>query len=179
MYNSIIVSGLPGSGKSSLIKSLVCYYRWSVHPIGEMFRKRWGELPDPKLDFEDWWPAIPHEEQLRVNRELAQIVSRGNVIADTRYPRLCAGPNSLKVFLTAPLDVRVQRAYGTKKYEGKTVEQLFALLQKRENDEVNMGMVLFGSDYRRASDYDLVLDTGELSPEKEFADVINLVGPKR
>ena len=40
-------------------------------------------------------------------------------------------------------------------------------------------MGLFGLDYRNARDYDLVLDTGELSPEKEFADVINLVGPKR
>ena len=53
-YTSIVLSGLPGSGKSSLVKRLSDFYNWPIHSIGQIFRQRWKiKYPNQEVSFED------------------------------------------------------------------------------------------------------------------------------
>ena len=179
-YGSLVVSGLPCSGKSALVRRLHEETNWPIHSIGDLFRGKLKKLQesgeaDKSLTIKDWWPTVPDEEQIKVNKDLLELASKGKIIADTRYAFYLKGSasNPLFVFLTANLGVRAKRVMISKlEYQGKPLEKIMADLNKREIDEVEMGLRLFGRDYRFPSDYDLILDSERLSIEQEASKVI-------
>ena len=172
MYGSIILSGLPRSGKSTLISALVEIFSWPKYGVGDLFRERWAALPEEgKPPFPEWWKSRPRGEQLQVNKDLLELVRREKVIADTRFAKYLDGNGGLTLFLTAPLNVRAQRAYDLGDYPGKSIDEISKLLDGREKTEFNIGMDLFGFDYRDPNHYDLVINSSRLSVEQEIEQV--------
>lgn len=97
-YNSIILSGTPVSGKSTLARRLSELYGWSVHSIGQLFREKWRELyPEGKVTFEEYWRNTTLEENLLMNQRMRNIVERGGIIGDTRYSIYCTDLPALLV----------------------------------------------------------------------------------
>lgn len=90
------------------------------------------------------------------------------VIGDARYVANLDANKCLLIFMTAPLEVRADRAASRKEYEGKGIDEIKELLEKREEDEVRMGKKLFGVDYRDRGLYHVVLDSGLLTPGLEL-----------
>lgn len=186
-YTSLALAGLPGSGKSVLCTALSKKLNWPVHTIGDLFRKRyekWKELKDNFISFEDYWANyVTADEIYQVNEEARKILERGNVILDSRYASLNAlNLNTcLRVFLTAPLNIRAQRNFWSVKYDCKDPDSIALILQQRENDERQRGNVLFGAffegdyDYTDKKHYDLVIDSGVLSVDEEVSQILKLI----
>ena len=179
-YNAIILSGLPGSGKTTLIESLMKLYSWPKYSIGEMYREKWREKhPDGKVSFEEYWRGVSKEENAEVNRAAKEIFVKGNVIGDTRYSIYCKEhKNNLLVFVTAGLQTRAERALkDNDKYKGKSVDDVRRILVQREYDEMSVGNDLFRYDYRDSSNYHITLNSGMLSVEDEVYLITRMVLP--
>ena len=176
-YNCIILSGLPGSGKTTLAHKVSDYYKWPVYSLGGLWREAWKQkYPKGDVNFEDFWRATSLEENRAMNLKAVEIFKEGNIIADTRYAIYANHLPAFFVFITAPLDIRSKRAIVSGKYKG-TSKEIEDLLIKREDDELKMGKNLIDEsyDYGNPSFYHIVINSGLLSIEKEFSLVRSLM----
>jgi len=175
VFTSIVISGLPCSGKSTLATRLSTLYNWPMHSIGGLFRNKWKQQhPNSEVPFELYWRNTSREENIRVNQELRELIARGHIIGDSRYSSYCKDLASLLIFVTAPLDVRATRVLHSEKYQGKSKEEIKTILQEREQDELRRGRDLFEIDYRDPIHYHVVMNSGMLTVDQEV-DVVNKI----
>ena len=175
-YNSIMLSGLPVSGKSTLAKKLSEIYTWPIHSIGQLWREEWKRLyPNAEVSFEEYWRNTSLKDNKEINVKAKKVFEKGHVIGDTRYSVYCKDLPSLLVFVTADLDVRAERGLNTDRYKGKTTDEVRRTLITREQDELTMGYYIFGIDYRSPEHYDIVINSGKLTVEQEVSIITNLV----
>lgn len=170
-YNSILISGLPVSGKSTLVRKLNEKYNWKVLAIGEFWREQWQKLyPYREISFEEYWRGTNLKENLDINQKAKEIFKAGKIIGDTRYSIYCKDLLALLVFVTADLDKRTNWALTTDKYQNKSFQEMKQILIEREKDEVKMGQELFGEnyDYRDPQHYHLVLNSGMFNSHQDF-----------
>ena len=172
--NIIMVSGLPCSGKSTLSKDLAKIYRWKHHSNGDMLREEWRNSGDAR-PFEEWWAGFSREQNLQIEKNAREILQKGYFVADVKYHKTYEGLPGLKIFVSAAIEARVERA--REKYNGKPVPEIRRLLEKREADEVAAGIDLYGYDFREGK-YDLFLRSDELPIEEEIEIVTSYLPPR-
>lgn len=173
-YTSIVISGLPVSGKSTLTERLHDLYGWPVYSIGDHYRKRWKDLyPAGDVPFEQYWRGVSLDENAQINDWMKRKVQNGFMIGDSRYSVYCRDLPSLLVFLTADMETRIYRS--GRKYPEKSEADVFQILNERENDERVMGEKLFHIDYRDPRHYHLVLNSGMLSVDSEVSVIGSLL----
>jgi cytidylate kinase len=166
-YQSIVFSGLPGAGKSTLAKTIGQLYGWPVYSAGGLWRTKWSRLyPNGEVDFDDYWRSTSAQENLKVDRDFRNIAIRGRVVGDVRYTINLLGLPILLVFLSADLDTRSQRALGLDKYKDMSMPEIRKVLARRESDEAAASGRLYGYDYRDSSYYHLAVNTAMLSREE-------------
>ena len=174
-YNSIILSGLPGAGKSTLIKFLEEELHWKVFGAGDLWRARWKiwkkESLEHQLDFPEYWKNTSKEDNIKMNEEIRTLAERGNIILDSRYSaHYCKDLPSLRIFLYAGIATRAQRSSESKNFKIARAE-----LVRRETDELSMAKQLYGDsyDYRTPTEYHLCLNSQELTPEQELKAILS------
>jgi cytidylate kinase len=164
----ITLSGLPGSGKTSVARELVARYGFVIVSAGEQFRKlaqergmtlqEFGALAekDRSIDL-----AIDERQKdLAVQYEMALVEGRlaGRTIrAD------------LKIWLKTSLQVRAQRI---SQRDGIPVQKALEDTLIRETSEATRYLTFYNIDQRDLSVYDLVIDT-RLWDAKGVADIIS------
>ena len=168
-YHSIALAGSPKAGKSTLLQLLKqALPDWEVRSVGDYLRQR-HRKERSDITFEEYYKnVVKLEDLVIVNSELAERVEKGKIIADTRYVKPF-GERVLKLFLTAPLDVRAKRSLHA--YQGKTLEEVKEILAQREMDEMEKGRLLWGKDhvYTDLKHYHPhgIIDSSKLTPEQE------------
>lgn len=171
-FTSIAISGLPASGKSVLAKKLAEIFDMPVYSVGQFWREKYKQLyPNREIPFEQYWRKTTFEENQEADRNSEEVLKKGKVIGDLRYPVYCRNLPVLLVFVTADLETRARRAVATGKYNGQPVEEIQKILFQREADEVRTGKQLYGDayDYRNPDNYHLVLNSGLMTVEEEVA----------
>ena len=176
-YQSIGIAGDPGAGKTELIKRLLKHPSlsgWKSCSTGDLLRARHALLEKQgifKESFADYLAkGLTDEEIIILNKEARRLVKEGNCLLDSRYiVENCRNTKSLLVFLTAPIQVRMER----KGKDGKnSLAEIKSDLQKRAAWELETGLRLFGYDYRDLSNYFLVLHTDRLTIDQEVEEII-------
>ena len=170
-YQGVVISGLPGAGKGELARKLSENLGWPVLSIGDLWRQKYKEkYPNSEIGFEEFWKNVPVDEQVKMDGAAKELMSKGNKIGEFRYAISCKELSVLLVFITANLDVRVNRAKKINKYEGKEKEKIKKILTNREEDEVKVGKQIYGEDYdyRELDQYDVILDSSDLNIEEEI-----------
>ena len=85
-YKRIIVSGLAGAGKSTLVYRLADVYGWPLYSIGDTWRAMWKEkYPDASISFEAYIEGITRQDDLEMNVRMRENFSKEKIIGDTRY----------------------------------------------------------------------------------------------
>ncbi len=162
----ITISGLPGSGKSTVAKMLAKKLNWPRVNAGAIFRAQATKAGLTLEEFGDYLAKNPDEDMaidelvLTFARKHKKAVLEGRVAGWlAKKQRLPA----LKIWLKAPLAIRAKRAA---ERDHQTIDEAMKAIKKREGAERERYFKMYGLDIRRRSIYNVAIPTEKLKPDE-------------
>jgi predicted cytidylate kinase len=166
----ITLGGLPGSGKTTVARILADKLKMEYINAGDIFRNLASKKGMTLEEFGFFAERNPNIDKA-IDKKLLEIARRDNVILEGRLAGIMlelADVEALKVWLEAPLEVRVDRISGR---DTKSTEAALADTQMREKSEWDRYYNIYHVDIRDLSVYNLVIKTQDRTPE-DIADEI-------
>jgi cytidylate kinase len=170
----ITISGLPGSGTTTVAKLLAKELAMDVISAGEMFREiaeeknlpleQFSKLAEDNDDFDRWIDERQGEEALK----------REKVIVEGRLSGFFVPHADLRIWLKAPVEVRAGRVAGR---ENIAYEEALSAMKSREQSEYTRYEEYYGIHLDDLSIYDLIIDSSRWS-ENDIVEMI-LVAKER
>jgi len=165
------ISGVPGSGKSSVSKLLAKKLKYNYFSIGTIMR----ELAKKK-DLSIVELSILAEKDKNIDLELDEIQKgyseMDDFVMDSRLGFYFIS-DSFKVFLTCPLKIAAERIFKDPREDEKYNDLNDAInkIKLRRKSEKKRYLKAYGIDYTDPKYYDLLIDTSDKSVE----DVANII----
>jgi cytidylate kinase len=155
----ITVSGLPGSGTSTISRLLAEYYELELISSGEVFRRIAKEKGVSLSEFGAMAEKDPSID-LAIDKNQRDIVrSQDNLVLESRLAgHMASGvPNVLKIWIKAPLPVRVKRIQ--KREKSASFDEEYRKTVLREKSEGLRYVNYYNIDIGDLSIYDMVIDS--------------------
>lgn len=157
---AVAISGLHGAGKSTAAKALSKKFK-SLRYVcaGEIFRqliKDRGMTLKEGQRYAELHPAIDR----MIDRRISDAARGDKVLIDARLAGWMAKKADIKIFLTAPMKVRVMRIA---KREGRRYRDVYDETTRREKSEAKRFKKLYNIDVNDYSVFDIVINTERLS----------------
>ncbi|MCX8204601.1 MAG: AAA family ATPase [Candidatus Nezhaarchaeota archaeon] len=159
----IAVSGLPGAGKSTLAKALAKELELRYLSTGSLFRSL-SKSRGVGLVEAHFLAERDTSLDLEVDSRAYEAALEGGVVVDGHLSGwLLSRVADLKIFLTAPLEVRAARVA---ERDGLSLKEAMEQLVKREESNRKRYLKLYGIDISDLSCFDIVLNTAKWSKEE-------------
>lgn len=162
----IIISGMMGSGKSTLIRMLaekLGYTTMDGGVINREMAKEKGMSIEAWSEYAKQHVEIDHE----TDRRLIEAARKGGVVIQSRVLPYLAEIRELPNHLTLYLDTDIKtRARRLAEREGITEEQALSNIDLRDGNNHERFKAVYGIDTRDTSVYDLVVKNSTLSPQE-------------
>ena len=176
----ITISGKPGSGKSTVAKIIASKLGLKGYSIGDIRGKMAldrGITIDElnKIgEKEDFTDKKADEYQIKLGKD------EDNFVIDGRLSYYFI-PHSIKLFLSVDDDVGAQRIFAIKREDEEqedSVEKLKDRLSKRVWSDHKRYQKYYGIDFESVENFDLILDTTDISPEKTSDKILFFIEQK-
>lgn len=165
----ISLGGELASGKGTVSKILMERLNFGIYKNGDYFRELAKKKGMDVTSFNIYVKEHPEIDRQIENSAAEYAKENDNFIIDARLGWY-AVPESFKVYLKVDIDIAAQRAFNDalRKSSEKfnTVEEQKKDIQKRYKLENERYWKLYGVRKEDESNYDLVLDTSNLTPEQ-------------
>lgn len=162
MKRVITVSGLHGTGKSSVAGRIAKEFGLRIVSAGSLFRSLAKERG---LTLEQFSRVAEHDSKIDriLDDGLKEEAEKGGVVLDGQLSAWMAGEKAdFRILLTAPLDIRLQRIADR---DAISFEQAKHQTSVREKSERARYRRLYGINIEDQSVYDLVLNTARYDLE--------------
>ena len=163
----LTISGLHGTGKSTIGKLLAENFGLNYYSTGQAFRDLAEQMDMTLKEFTKYVEENPHFDK-QLDKKIIEIARKGNVVLDSQLSGyILLDIADFKIFLKCPIEVRVKRMAERDNigYEEKLKETVL-----RENSELERFKILYNidlSDYKQIEEiYDLIINTENLSIEE-------------
>ena len=167
----LTISGVPGSGTTTIARLLAEKLNLKMIYIGEIFRELAKEHKMTLEEFGEYADDNPEIDRKLDERQL-EYGKLGNIVLEGRLSGCVMRINNInafKVLLTADLEERIKRVMGR---ENKGYEQVREEIEAREELELERYKKIYNLNYLDISVYDLVIDTTDMSPEEIVIKII-------
>ena len=172
---TITISGLPGTGKTTVAKLLEKQLGLRYVYSGEVFRQL-AEKYHMSLEEFGYYCESHREIDEELDRHQLDVLRQGNVIVEGRISGWLAYQNKIpavKVLLQADIAVRVGRVV---KREQGDIEKRKKEILKREKSEATRYKNYYGIDVTDTSIYDVIIDAGNKTPEEIMTFIVKHLG---
>lgn len=170
----ISLGGELASGKGTVSKILMKELNFGVYRNGDYFRKLAKDMGMDVTEFNVYVKQHPEIDRQIENSASEYAKEHDNFIIDARLGWY-AVPQSFKVYLKVNIDIAAKRAFEDENRKSSenfsTIEEQKRDIEKRYKLENERYFNLYGVRKEDESNYDLVLDTSNLTPQ-EVADII-------
>ena len=160
----ITMSGLPGSGTTTLGRMLADRYHCEYISVGEIFRSMAAERSLSLTAFGALCESDPAIDRLLDERQRDFVLNSDAIIAEGRLSGWMIPEADLKIWLFAPISCRVARVHERDGCEDVQTAENETLA--REASEKTRYLQYYGIDISGLDPYDLVLNSERFSPEQ-------------
>jgi cytidylate kinase len=159
----ITISGLPGSGKTTVARLVARALGLEHVYAGDIFRR---QAEAQGLSLEEFLRRAETDPSIdrALDEQVRRRASAGNAVLEGRLSGFMAdraGAPALKVFLDASEAVRAERIAGR---EGGATDARLREIQAREASDRRRYRDLYGVDYHDRRRYDVVMQTDDRAP---------------
>ena len=170
ILNSIVISGWPAVGKTTLATELAIEFGYKHYNGGDVLKMLAAEN-GYLVSGNDWWDTEEAKNfmeeresnsyfDIEVDRKLVEIVRMGKVVV-TSYTLTWLVPESIKIWLKGSRSNRIQRMA---KRDSLNLKQARDIIQQRDDNNVRIYNSLYGYEFGKdLSVFDFVLDTDLLN----------------
>jgi predicted cytidylate kinase len=167
----ITISGLPGSGKTTVARLVAAELKLAHVYAGNIFRRQAEAAGLTLAEYVKRAETDPTIDR-QLDDRMRERARGGHAVLEGRLAGFMAseaGVPALRVYLDASEAVRASRI--TDREGGVTRERL-AEIQAREASDHQRYRGLYGVDYHDRSRYDLVMDTDDRTPEDVAGEIV-------
>ncbi len=175
----ISISGIHGTGKSTIAKKIAETLGYKYYSTGNAFREKAKEMNMTLEEFTlhvEKHPEIDNE----LDEKIVLIAKEGNIVVDSQLSGfLLKSIATLRIILTCPLETRVKRMANR---DGTSYEEKMEETIMREKSEADRFKELYNIDLNDANQikeaYDVILATEGLSIEQVFDNAMHVIRSK-
>lgn len=165
MVDKITISGLPGSGTSTIANLLQKKLGFKHVNTGEIFRELAINHKMSLQEFEEYCESNPQIDR-KIDKKQEEILRKGNIILEGRLAGWIAHLKKIdafKIWLDCEENERIKRIINR---EGGNFFEKKGEVKNRERSEKRRYLKFYGIDLDDKSIYDFVIDTTNLKPEE-------------
>jgi len=166
----ITISGLPGSGTTTVAKLLSVELSVELISAGELFRQIAKEKKLPLEHFNKLAETDDDFDRQIDERQGEEAMKRENVIVEGRLSGFFVPDADLKIWLKAPVETRAARIAHR---EAIAYEEALSAMNNRERSENKRYEQYYGVNLADLSTYDLVIDSARWS-ERDIVEMIKM-----
>jgi len=202
MKNTIVISGLPGSGNSTVARLLAKKLSWKYFSPGQLFKDISRGCEREQYYFNDFEKIcksknleIPEFKENNISNAVlnlwstnfgknpdfhksieelqVKLAEKGKIVIDGKLSLRTINQSKNKIWLKSSLDSRAKRIA---KRDGLNLENSKILIEKRQEKERAEWKKIYGFDYfEQEKEANMVIDSSNIFPNQVVDKILNLL----
>jgi len=158
----LTISGLPGSGTTTVAKLLSKELSLELISAGAVFRQMAAEKNLPLEQFSEMAEANDDFDRVIDERQREEAMKTENAMVEGRLSGFIVPDADLKIWLKAPVEIRAKRITVREKI---TYDEALHAMKSRERSEYKRYKQFYGLNLDDLSIYDLVIESSRWNEE--------------